>query len=251
MGLPFILQAAKLEAFLAEAESLCTALQSENADLKRQQEARQDDPANTQPTASPAKTVTETLSAAAAPLEDMPMPEETPQSAAAPVTAAPSARRPTGLVLRGTSAEPQCSSGSRRRSEALPLAARTCLLRAQDALLAAASPPQGTPADAPATVAAASATPGAAEARATPTSQLATADETAQLDAASLAALVEDPTLPALPFEGLSQRLSQVEIAEVNHLILFTPTKPQMTAVTVRPYWSNPACLNNETRPEC
>lgn len=36
-----------------------------------------------------------------------------------------------------------------------------------------------------------------------------------------------------------------------NHLILFTPTKPQMTAVTVCPYWSKAACLNNKTRPEC
>ena len=213
MGLPSTLQAAELEAFLAEAESLCNTLQNENADLKHQLEARQDAPANAQPAASPAKTVTETLSAAAAastPLEGTPMPEETPQSAAAPVTAAPSAGRPTGLMLRGASAEPPGSSGSRRRSEALPLAACTCLLRAQDALLAAASPPQGTPADAPVTAAAAAATPGAANARATPTSRVSNADETAQLDAASLAALVEDPTLPALPFEGLSQRLSQV-----------------------------------------
>ena len=129
-----------------------------------------------------------------------------------------------GLVARSASPA-EAAAGARRRSEGsalrasaarLPLAARTCLLRAQDALLASL-PALGSPGNAhPTSESAAPATsllvrPEDSSAPAAETAEAAADFDAAQRDAAALLAeVVVDPTLPALPFEGLSQRLSQV-----------------------------------------
>ena len=159
----------------------------------------------------------------------MPQPCTEPQAALAPrqPLAGPARRggSDAGLAVRSASLA-EAAAGARRRSEGnalrasaarLPLAARTCLLRAQDALLASL-PALGSPGNAhPTPESAAPAAgllvrPEESSAQAAGTAETASAFDVAQRDAAALLAeVVVDPTLPALPFEGLSQRLSQVQ----------------------------------------
>ena len=124
-----------------------------------------------------------------------------------------------GLLHGSPAAEPQAGaarhaseSGAPRSSVRLPLAARTCLLRAQDALLASLPiQPDGS-----AVLACADAIDGPSEraqSTGSPPEQDASPANTAVgmlQETAAVAGMVEDPTLPSLPFEGLSQRLSLV-----------------------------------------
>lgn len=230
------LQAAELEGLLAEAEKMFKALQDENAGLRRQlATTSQPSPAATaspqaliaSPIVAAEKAATESQAAApqanAVP-ETAQTAKETPHAPAeAPAVQAPksteqlqalAAGRPRGAParrgasdagLQGRAAPAPAGAGARRRSEGgarLPLAARTCLLRAQDALLAA-SPSQAANAVASPAQPATGATPRAGDNDAkSPAVQAAT-------EADAPAAMVEESTLPALPFEGLSQRLSQ------------------------------------------
>ncbi len=236
-----LLQAQELEGLLGEAEKLVNTLQSENADLKCQLAAMQRcSPAQgtTPPTGPSAsepgeKTAAASPSAAlsthdpAAPTVSELAKGEADSAAAVPSTprspdhllalaAGPQrralARRCTsdaGLLPGGPAGQPgagaraarRCSeSGAARSAARLPLAARTCLLRAQDALLAS-SPAQLDNA----TVLA------VAAAMTTPDGSTQDTDSPARQPAKSAAAgMIEDPMLPPLPFEGLSQRLSQV-----------------------------------------
>ncbi len=245
------LQAMELEGLLGEAEKLVNALQSENADLKGQLTAIQsrspalDTTPPTAPSASKAGESTATDSQSAAPPAQDPAlsvvselgkseaaigGEGAPAVAAAVVPVAQRspdhllalagclqrpavARRCTsdaGLVPGGLTAQPGKVAGAvRRRSESgaprsaarLPLAARTCLLRAQDALLAS-SPAQRNGTAGLASAAAVTLPDGGARDAHSPA---------AQLELAASAVMPEDPLLPPLPFEGLSQRLSQVQ----------------------------------------
>lgn len=241
------LQAKELEGLLGEAEKLVSALQSENADMKCQLAAMQScSPADdatlpSDPSASEAggvKTAT-AFPSTALPEEDpaapaasehaeaeaaaaVPAPPRSPDHllalAGGPMRRAP-ARRCTsdaGLLPRGPAGQPGAGAGAaRRRSDSgaprsaarLPLAVRTCLLRAQDALLAS-SPAQR---DSTAVLASAAAvtSPGRSTQDADSPAGQGSEPATVQLELAA-AALVEDPMLPPLPFEGLSQRLSQV-----------------------------------------
>ena len=251
-------QAAELEGLLAEAERLCRDLQTENADLRRQLKCSNASPGSVQAAgpASAADTASEARAGEAevsAGINSAQLPEEAPSTAAAaaglpqPCTETPvacAAGRPAagparqggsdaGLAaLRASPAD--AATGARRRSEGgalrasaarLPLAARTCLLRAQDALLASL-PALSSPGDAHLT--SESAAPAASllvrpddsRAPAAETAEPAVDPNAAQRDAAALLAeVVVDPTLPALPFEGLSQRLSQVAIILSTHSI--------------------------------
>ena len=245
------LQAMELEGLLGEAEQLVNALQSENADLKGQLTAIQsrcpalDTTPPTAPSASKAGESTATDSQSAAlPAQDPALSlvselgksEDAVEGGSAPavaVAAVPLAQRspdhllalagclqrPTlarrctsdaGLLPGGLTGQPGKAAGAaRRRSESgaprsaarLPLAARTCLLRAQDALLSS-SPAQR---DGTAVLASATAVTlpnGSAQDARSPA---------AQLELAASAVTPEEPLLPPLPFEGLSQRLSQVQ----------------------------------------
>lgn len=236
------MQAAELEGLLAEAEKLCRDLQAENADLRRQLKCSNASPGSVQAArpASAADTASEARAAGAeagAGIDSAQIPEEAPSTAAAAAglpqhcresqaalapsgpQAGPARRGSSDAGLTAHGATPaEVAAGARRRSEGgplrasagrLPLAARTCLLRAQDALLASLSPGD-------AHLTSESAAP-AASLLVRPADSSALAAETAlacdaaQRDAAALLAeVVVDPTLPALPFEGLSQRLSQV-----------------------------------------
>ena len=89
----------------------------------------------------------------------------------------------------------------------LPLTARTCLLRTQDALLAA-SPAQRDSTAVLASAAAMTPPGGSAQDADSPAGQ-GSEPASAEPEAAA-AAVVEGSMLPLLPFEGLSQRLSQV-----------------------------------------
>ncbi len=109
---------------------------------------------------------------------------------------------PAGQSISQTRTARRCSEGGTVRSAArLPLAARTCLLRAQDALLAS-SPAQLDNATVLAVAAAMTMPDGS------PRDAISPAGQPAE---PATAGKVEDPMLPPLPFEGLSQRLSQVQ----------------------------------------
>ncbi len=106
-----------------------------------------------------------------------------------------------GKVQTRAGAPAAARAGPPRSAARLPLAARTCLLRAQDALLAS-SPAQRNGTAGLASAAAVTLPDGGARDAHSPA---------AQLELAASAVMPEDPLLPPLPFEGLSQRLSQVQ----------------------------------------